>query len=187
MPKPKKARKTPEKTLDMVSAKRGRGRPGVRASEIRGRGDHYRLLFRQIWNDITDARGETLKGLGDALLRAKTEEEVVRAFAPWPNYQRDFEPIAPLILKVLCEPRFSKRREAQINFLADSLAGRGWISPRRSRDICQQERKKKENHIIRREYYIECSCGYKGPALDNGCRKCGAGKSSRPHLALDWQ
>ncbi len=176
MAKRKKLARKPEKTLDIIYGKRGRGRPGVRRSEIRGRGDHYRILFGQVWN-----------GFRKALLKARTEEEVVRAFDLSPSYMQEFTSIAALILKVLREPKFPKRRQSQINFLADSLAGRGRISPRRSRDICEQERNKKERHIIRREYYIECTCGYKGPALDGGCRKCGTGKSSLPHLAFDWQ
>src|SRR5437867_6072956 len=64
----------------------------------------------------------------------------------------------------------------QINFLADSLAGTGIVSPRRSRDICAAERaKEKRTHrIIRFEFYVECSCGYKGPSENHACRKCGA-------------
>ena len=31
---------------------RGRGRPGVRKTEIWGRGDNYRIIFGQIWNDL---------------------------------------------------------------------------------------------------------------------------------------
>lgn len=143
----------------------------MRASEIRGRGDHYRLLFSQIWKDLREP-----------LLKAQTEEDVVRAFDPWPSYQRDFEPIAALILQVLGEPKFPKRPEPQINFLADSLAGRSWISPRTSRDICQRERKKKVNYIIRQDYYIECTCRYKGPALHGKCPKCGTDKLSLPKL-----
>jgi len=110
---------------------------------------------------------------------------VIRAFDPWPHYQRDFEPIAPVILKILREPKFPKRREVQMNYLADSLAGRGWISPRRSRDICEQERKKKEHCIIRQDYYIECTCHYKGPALFGKCPKCGTDKLSLALLVLD--
>jgi hypothetical protein len=122
--------------------------------------------------------------VGDALLKAQTEEDVVRAFDPWPNYRRDFEPIASQILKVLREPKFPKRREAQINFLADFLAGRGGISARRSRDICEQERKKKVNYIIRQDYYIECTCRYKGPALHGRCPKCGTDRLSLPLVVL---
>lgn len=75
-----------------------------------------------------------------------------------------------------------KRREAQINFVADSLAGLGWITPRRSRDICDQERaiKKRADKIIRYEFYIECYCGYKGRSHDPGCPKCGA------KIILEW-
>ena len=173
MPKRKKARKTPKKALDTVSGKRPRGRPGVRPSEISGRSYHYRLLFSQIWKDV-----------GDALLKAQTEEEVVRAFDPWPSYKQDFAPISALVLKVLREQKFPKRRKPQINFLADSLAGRGWISPRRSRDICERERKKKVNYIIRQDYYIECTCRYKGPALHGRCPRCGTDRLSLPFPAL---
>lgn len=164
-----KTEKTPnrvKKSLDTFSQKRGRGRPGVRASEISGRAYNYGLVFSQIW-DV----------MGWPLLVAKTEEEVIKAVEPTP-YKDEFATIASLVLQVLHDPKFPKRREAQINFLADSLAGRGLISPRRSRDICEQERAKeraKSRHkILRKEFYIECSCGYRGPARDSACRKCGA-------------
>jgi hypothetical protein len=173
MPKRKKARKTPKKALDTVFGKRGRGRPGVRKSEISGRSYNYRLIFSQIWKDV-----------GNALLKAGTEEDVVRAFDPWPNYQQEFVPIASLILEVLRDPKFPKRTEPQRNFLADSLAGRDRITARRSRDICEQERKKKVNYIIRQDYYIECTCRYKGHALHGRCPKCGTDELSLPLLLL---
>lgn len=72
----------------------------------------------------------------------------------------------------------TKGRQARVNFLADSLAGLDRVSPRRSRDIVAQEyaryRAKTKHRILRHEFYAECSCGYKGPARDNACRKCGA-------------
>ena len=157
---------TAKKCLDTISEKRGRGRHGVGTSEIAGRAYRYRLLFRQNW-----------KRVGEPLLRATSEEEVIEAFGKGTSYQREFKPVAPLILEVLRDPDFPKRnREAQINFLADSLAAFGEVSPRRSRDICAKARtqEKHAHHIIRHEYYVECSCGYKGPALDNACRECGA-------------
>ncbi len=162
MLKRKKARNRSQKPLDTISEKRRRGRPGVRPSEIRNRGDSYRLIFDQNW-----------KKIGKPLLKAQSEEEVIRAFDFAPSYKQDFSIIAGLILRVLKEPKFPKRTQPQINFLADSLAGRGKISPRRSRDICEQERKKKQHHIIRMEFYIECTCSYKGPALHGKCPKCG--------------
>jgi hypothetical protein len=166
MPKREKSPSKPKEPLDMFSGKRGRGRPGVRTSEISGRAYNYRLIFSQIWDVV-----------GGSLLAANTKEEVIKALEPT-HYKDEFAAIASLVLQVLHDPKFPKRREAQINFLGDSLAGRGLISPRRSRDICEQERAKertKSPHtIIRKEFYIECSCGYKGPARDNACRKCGA-------------
>jgi hypothetical protein len=101
------------------------------------------------------------------LLAARDEIEVIRVFEENAQaYTREFMPmLAALVLKVIRERRFPKRSEAQINFLADSLAGYGSISARRSRDICEKEHKKKVHQIIREEFYIVCSCGYKGPGL----------------------
>ena len=56
--------------------------------------------------------------------------------------------------------------EAQIQFLGDSLEAQGKVTPRRSCEICASERNKVKHVIVRKEYYIECSCGYKGPALE---------------------
>lgn len=84
----------------------------------------------------------------------------------------------PLILEVVNGRSFPKTPEAQFDFLADSIAGLGQPRPRTSREICAAERAKSgpksQYEILRYEYYVECSCGYKGPALDNACRKCKA-------------
>jgi hypothetical protein len=62
--------------------------------------------------------------------------------------------------------------------LARSLAGRPVLRFRTSRDICEkadtQERLKSPHRILRREFYIECSCGYRGLGFDNDCPKCAA-------------
>lgn len=113
------------------------------------------------------------------LLASKTVEDVERAFQTQPlSIQNEFRPIFPIILKVLRERTFPKKLETQLDFLADSIAARGEVAARTSRDICERERAKqryKSRHrILRHEYYVECSCGYKGPARDNACRKCGA-------------
>ena len=167
-----------KKALDTISWKRGRGRPGVRPSGVSGRSYHYRLIFRQIW-----------ERLREPLLTATTDEDVTRVLEGFGTpYSREFAPtLSPLILQVIREPRFPKGPEAQMGFLADSLAGRGWISPRRSRDICQRERimSKKEHCIIRQDYYIECTCGYKGPGLYGKCPKCGTDRLSPPLLLSD--
>jgi hypothetical protein len=163
MPKRRKVGRNPGIPLDSILGKRGRGRPGVIRSEIVGRADNYRGIFSSIWDTV-----------GRQLLQAKSKEDVIKAFELEAHYKSEFTAIAGLILKVVREKRFPKTQEAQINFLADSLAGREWISARRSRDICEEERNKPKNHIIRQDFYIECSCGYEGPAYHKACPKCGA-------------
>jgi hypothetical protein len=168
MPKHKKSRKKPNKPLDTFSEKRGRGRPArMRASEIRGRADNYRGILNHVWD-----------WLWPLLSQARSEADIIRAFQEGASpYDREFVPAhATLVLRVLQEPRFPKRREPQINFLSDSLAGVGLVSPRRSRDICERHRadEKLAHHIIRYEFWVECSCGYKGRSWDHACRKCGA-------------
>jgi len=113
-------------------------------------------------------------------LAAKTEEEVKAAFAEHgSSYASNFVPerVSDVLL-LIRHRKFPKKKDAQINFLADSLGGRPELSLRRSRDICEKERakqrQKSKHKIIRNEFYIECTCGYQGPALDNACPKCGA-------------
>jgi hypothetical protein len=84
---------------------------------------------------------------------------------------------ARLILRVLNERTFPMKPETQLDFLADSIAARGNVAPRTSRDISEKERakqrRKSRHKILLHEYYIECSYGYKGPARDKACGKCG--------------
>ncbi len=141
----------------------------MRHAEIWGRAENYRVIFKQIWDRLREP-----------LLAANAEEEVSQALEKQGQpYAREFVPHLGLILKVIRDPEFPKRPDPQINFLADSLAGLGVVTPRRSRDIAAQERARyrarAKYHIVRHEFYVECSCGYKGPARDNACRKCGAG------------
>ena len=178
MPKDKTTRKKFANPLDTFSEKRGRGRPyKIRASEVFGRTYNYHLIFSQIWEFA-----------GEQLVRATTEEEINKALEKT-SQRQEFVQIIPLILKVLRDPGFPKRdKKARINFLADSLAARGAVTPRTSRDICARERakerKRSTHRILRREFYIECSCGYKGPARDNACRKCGAEIDFLPQVLL---
>jgi hypothetical protein len=166
----KRTRST-EKTvipLDRFSLKSRRGRPPrVRPTEIRGRADNYRFIFGQVWDR-----------LWPRLSRVLTEQEVIDSFLEGATpYAQEFVPaLASLIFRVLREPRFPKRRETQINFLADSLAALGYVAPRSSRDICQKERAraKRTHHILRFEFYVECSCGFNGRSRDHACPKCGA-------------
>ncbi len=79
-------------------------------------------------------------------------------------------------VKAVGDRHFPKRRKAQARFLGDSLGADGELSPRRSRDICEEQRatQKRTNHIIRYEFYIECSCQFEGHSLDHACPRCGA-------------
>jgi hypothetical protein len=93
------------------------------------------------------------------------------------GYALDFVNLADLILRVLKDRKFPKhKREAQINFLADSIAGYGMFTPRSSRDICVRERAriKQVHRILCYEFYIECSCGYKGHSRNHACPQCEA-------------
>lgn len=158
----------PKNLLDTPSEKRRRGRkPTVRPSEVRGRADNYRIILDQVWDR-----------LWPRLSQAGTDQEIIDAFLESANpYSQEFVPnLAHLIFRVLHEPKFPKRRVPRINFLADSLAAYGMITPRSSRDICERERarQKRTHHIIRFEVYVECSCGFKGRSRNHACRKCGA-------------
>jgi hypothetical protein len=168
MAKRKKSSESEKKGLDTFSEKRGRGRPAtVRYSEIVGRADNFRGILDQVW-----------ERLWPLLSNADSTDKVIEAFEKGANpYERNFVPqLAELTLQVLQESTFPKRRKSLIHFLADSLAGLGTVTPRRSRDICAAVRaKEKRTHrIIRFEFYVECSCGYKGRSENHACRKCGA-------------
>lgn len=154
----------------MSPKKHHRGRPQeIPRNWITGRAYDLRIQLQQVWSK-----------LGGPLLAAKTEEEVKAAFEEYGSaYASNFVPErVPDVFILIRDPKFPKKKEAQINFLGDSLGGRPNLSLRRSRDICEQERaeqrRKTKHKIIRNEFYIECTCGYKGPAVDNACRKCGA-------------
>ena len=114
------------------------------------------------------------------LAAAKMEEQITAAFEGNAQpYAAEFVPrLASDILTLMRDPDFPKSPKARVGFLADSLAGRPSIEPRTSRDICgkarARRRSKSPHRIIRKEFYVECSCGYKGPARDNACQRCGA-------------
>jgi hypothetical protein len=173
MPKRKsfqKDAKKPNKSLDPFLEKRGRGRPThVERSTVTGRAENYRRIFAEVWPKLSTP-----------LLEAKNEHEVISVFGKHAQpYTNNFMPrFAGAVLALVRDSLFPKRKNAQIGFMAESLAGMPEVSARRSRDICmedrQLERAKSPHHILRKEFYVECSCGYKGPALNNACRKCEA-------------
>jgi hypothetical protein len=160
------SQKRPNFPLDKVSEKKRRGpKAKIRPSEVRGRADHWRGVLEQVWSK-----------LWPALEPARTEADVRKALEFAAPYKEYFVAHSLLILSVLQERRFPTTRKGRINFLADSIAGLGLVSPRRSRDICAAERAAatKKGQILRYEYYIECSCGYKGHSKGHGCPSCEA-------------
>jgi len=150
--------------------KRRRGRPYVIDPQtVIDSAETYGSWLRQFWPK-----------LGHALLTARSPEGIAEAIEQHaPDLSASLAPFPGLMLSILQDRRFpGVRKEAQIQFLADSMGGQGLITPRRSREICARERNKVRHVILRREFYIECSCGYKGPALDNACPDCGTARLS---------
>lgn len=170
MSRRKKSAKKPATPLDRFSKKTSRGRPSkIPASWVIGRAGNLRIQLTQLWPKLEVP-----------LLASRTEQDIATAFENYGQpYTSHYVPgLVADVLVLICDPKFPKRREQRINFLADSLAGRPDVALRTSRDICEKERAKQRrrspHRILRHEYYVECSCGYKGPARDNACRKCGA-------------
>jgi hypothetical protein len=115
-------------------------------------------------------------------------EDVTKAFEDHAKpYAQEFVPrLASDIFKSIKETKFPQRAQAQINYIAESVAGRPAVGLRTSRDICgkirAEERAKSTYKIIRKEFYIVCECGYQGPAEYDACRRCGAQISHLPAI-----
>jgi len=162
----KKVKKIARNPLDRFSLERGPGRPvKVVPSAVRGRADNWRSAIARLWNDLEGP-----------LLAAQSPDEVSKAFQAVLPGNNEFPPHAEVMFRTLNDPKFPKRKKARINFLADSSAGLGIVTPRRSRDICAEERglDVQRQQILRYEYWVQCSCGYKGISRNHCCKKCGA-------------
>jgi hypothetical protein len=165
---------TSNKPLDKHS-KRGRGRPvGV---------DHALIVDRANWMEENLSRAWIT--LGPALLAAATTADVGAALEREHIGSIVSPGLFPQVLELLRDPDFpTTSPTAQARFLAESLAGWHETSigvfvlrskPRRARDICAEARAKAQpTHILRYEFYVECSCGYEGPSHDWRCPTCGA-------------
>jgi len=100
---------------------------------------------------------------------------VIRAFEKYADpFSREFVPrLSSVIWQVIRHKRFPVRQATQINFLADSLAGLNALKPRRARDIVAEGMAqlcaRQKHRTIRREFYIECTCGYEGPTYKGKC------------------
>jgi hypothetical protein len=156
--------------LTRFSNKRGRGRPRrIDPAWVIGRADNYRIMLKQVWSKLSGP-----------LVAAKTGDDLATVFeiCGQPYYSEFVPRLTDDILQIVRAADFPKRPAARIAFLADSLGGRPNISYRSSRDVCGRERAKQRakspHKVLCVEFYIECSCGYKGPSRNNACRKCGA-------------
>jgi hypothetical protein len=156
--------------LTQIAKKRGR-KSQVRVSGVCNRAYGLKLIL-----EVNRKKFDW-----EQLLAAKSDENLEHVLSgTFDRAKQDLLCRQGLLLSVLRDRQFPKRsREAQEQFIADSLAALGQISIRRSRDIVQRERSagKKQGKILRREFYIECSCGYQGPAYQNSCPDCGAAVS----------
>jgi hypothetical protein len=156
------------KSLLTRSEKRRGPRVKIPASEAVNRAAHLRMILDQAGNKLDWSK----------LLAAQSKQDLETAFEhAIDGYRTMFLSRSELVLRCLKDPKFPKQsRTAQEEFIADSLAGDGRVSIRRSRDICGAARRteKHQGKILRREFYIECSCGYEGPARFDSCPDCGA-------------
>jgi hypothetical protein len=126
----------------------------------------------------------------DKLEAARTEAEAESAIARVPPFYREIlRDRLDAILMWVREGKFPKKNlERKMRHLADSIGGDTLISPRRSRDICYEYRKrpvsKQVGMLLCREFYVECTCGYRGPASRGACARCGTRK---PSPELLWE
>jgi len=120
---------------------------------------------------------------------AKTEEEAATAIERVPPpYREHLNFWLAAIPEWALEGKFPKTNlERKMRHLADSVAAEGFLTPRRCRDVCLEERKRQAQlgMILRREFYIECTCSYRGPAKRDGCPQCGTKRLS-PEIELDY-
>ena len=117
--------------------KRPRGRQRrINPSWVVGSAETYRVQIANAWPKV-----------GNQLLAAQSRDEIVRVLDGTPGGLIagivDNRKFATLLFEIIHDPAFPKvRTNSQIRFLADSLGGSGVVKPRRSRDICAEERAK---------------------------------------------
>ena len=176
MERQRKKHKIKKKRSHALAGNRRRGRPGVDRSLVLQTADQLSVMLPAFWPRLVQP-----------LLAAQSPVDVTRAFEPLGLVSTSFVPHwSELILKIIHDRRFPRvRAKAQIAFLADSLGAQGAVTPRRSREICAEERTKESHFIVRRDYYIECTCGYEGPALKRACPDCGTMQLAEDLLSAD--
>ena len=151
--------------------KRALGRP--RKADPRlvlGSADTLRIQLEYAWPSV-----------GEQFLSAKTPQEILGVLTKDGGRIGGLKDLdfATRIFEVVRDRLFPRvRAKSQIHFLADSLGAGGVVTPRRSREICAKARTKVQHVIVRREFFIQCTCSYEGPARNGGCPWCGTGELS---------
>src|SRR6202158_5761738 len=125
MPKRKSPNLNPGKPIDRFSKEEfKRGRPRMaRYPEVYGRAGNYRFSLSQVWPKLCAP-----------LLRSQRVEDVIEAFEDHAQpYAQEFVPrLASDIFELIKETKFPQRAKAQINYIAESVAGRPTVSLRTS-------------------------------------------------------
>ena len=176
MKRPRKRKSRSENPLDKVSEKQRRGpKRRMRPETVVGTAGTYNVQFSNVWERV-----------GRQLLEAPSPEEVLNVLAQLGGLMSGTIDLkfATRVYTIVRDPKFPKARgKSQVRFLADSLGGE-LLTPRRSRDICAEYRAEmnRAHHILRYEFYIECSCGRKGHSIDHACPRCGAEIQFPEHL-----
>lgn len=161
---------TDTNSLDSVFADVTTSPKRHRLIEVSNRAYGMQMIFKDIQERLD----------WDRFVGAATIEDIEDALRNVLESTRERLPSSKFLLAVVREKTFPKaQKEAQIRFLGRSCATFGHTSPRRSRDLCEEaERlekcKPRRGKIIRHEFYIECTCGYEGPAFLGACSRCGA-------------
>jgi hypothetical protein len=118
--------------LTAPKKKRG-GQPKVDPVVTVGRAYDFELKLKQIWTAV-----------GTAIVNARVPEDITEAFKDL-AYHRDrlaVDPLPRLMIEAINDRDFPKiNPEKQIRFIAQSIAGWGYVSIARSRQICRKARK----------------------------------------------
>ncbi len=173
---PKKLKKSAKATLEDPTAI---ARRDMRIRMIVGHGANYETAFLhagdRFWEQVQALTNIERAELGRRkLVLGRHTLESVNWRASLPIQLSDRFVCA--FVGAVRDRHFPKQRKAQARFLGDSLGADGELSARRSLDICGEQRaiQKRTPHIIRYEFYIECSCQFKGHSLGHACPRCGA-------------
>jgi hypothetical protein len=162
-------------------------RRDMRNRTIAGHGENYEQAFLhgggdQFWEQVQSLRKIDRTELQKRKLAlGRHTLESVKWGSTLPNPPPD--PFVCAFVDAIRDRHFPKRRQAQARFLGDSLGADGDVSPRRSRDICGEERRREKRELPAAEFYIHC-CGKKRWTVDRLCPECKRNPFELPFLTF---